>query len=107
MASEGLTVDGRMSVAAPATGAVVYRPPSQLSMLALMTLILSLTPFLLLPQIASLVTGFLALRKIKRSAGALTGRGLAIGGMCISTCMLLCIVGVVGLVLVTTALYAS
>jgi WD40 repeat protein len=74
---------GQSSQAAP--------PVPQLSLLALLSLIFSLVPFLLLPQIAALVMSLVALRRIKRSGGALYGRGFAIAGLCISTALLSCV----------------
>jgi hypothetical protein len=77
----------------PAAAAPVYAP-------AVVSLVLSLVPFLLLTQMASLVVGLFALRKIKRSGGALGGRGYALAGVVVSSLILAGIGSLVGLIVV-------
>lgn len=72
-------------------------PRQELSILALMSLVVSLIPFLLLTQLAALVMGIVALRRIKRSQGRLTGRGFAMAGVSISSLILIGIGSIVGL----------
>jgi hypothetical protein len=64
-------------------------PVRRTSVAAVLSMILAFTPFLLIPQIVSLILGIMALRKIRRSRGALSGRGFAITGVCLSGCILL------------------
>ncbi len=75
-------------------------PTPQLSIMALMSLVLAFLGCLLIPQIVSLVLGVLALRRIRRSHGMLTGRGLAIGGICVSSVFLLFVAAIVALSIV-------
>ena len=65
------------------------------SPLAVISLVSSMIPFALLPQIVALVVGIIALTKIKKSNGALGGKSLAIAGIVISSVILVFIGGVV------------
>jgi hypothetical protein len=77
------------------------RPPA--SGLAIASLVASLIPFLLLGQITGLMLGIVALRKIKRSQGAVGGKGFAIAGVTISGVILLFMIGVLVLLITTGA----
>ena len=74
------------------TGIVV--PARGTSGLAIASLVCSMIPFALLTQIAGLILGIVALVKIKKSNGALGGRGFAIGGVVISGLIILLIGGI-------------
>jgi len=76
-------------------------PPA--SGLAIGSLVASLIPFLLLGQITGLILGIIALRKIKQSQGAVGGKGFAIAGITISGVILLFIIGLLALIIVTSA----
>lgn len=68
------------------------RPPApraRWSTLALASLVLGCLGVFVLPAIAGWCCGFLALRRIRASKGALRGKGLAIGGILVSTLMLI------------------
>jgi hypothetical protein len=71
--------------------------------LAIGSLVASLIPFLLLGQLAGLILGILALRKIKQSQGTVGGKGFAIAGVTISSAILLFIIGILVLLIVTGA----
>jgi len=62
------------------------QPVSRTSGLAIASLILAAVgPFLfLIPSLVGLVLGIVALVRIRRSEGQLTGGGLAIAGVCVS-----------------------
>ena len=62
---------------APATPA----QPQQTSGMAIGSLVCGLFPFFILPSIAAVVLGHMALSQIKRSAGRLKGSGMAIAGL--------------------------
>ena len=59
-------------------------PASQTSTLSLVSLIVGLLAWVLLPiigAIAAIITGHMGLNEIKQSAGRLTGQGLAVTGL--------------------------
>ena len=97
----------RGGVTAPATGdrtgfvggGRTLAPPARTSKLAVASLICSIIPLALLTQIAGLTMGLIALWKIKKSEGALGGRGFAIAGVIISSLILLLIVAILLMVL--------
>ena len=84
-------------------GSVVPTSPPPASGLAIASLVSSLIPFLLLGQITGLILGIVALRKIKRSQGAVGGKGFAIAGVTISGLILLFMIGVLVLLITTGA----
>src|SRR5258708_6362861 len=55
--------------------------PQQTSGMAIGSLVCGLFPFLILPSIAAVILGHIALSQIKRSAGRLKGSGMAIAGL--------------------------
>lgn len=63
--------------------------PSKTSGLAISSLVCGVLGFCGITAIAGLILGIIALRKINRSQGRLTGQGLAIAGICVSAAMLL------------------
>lgn len=66
--------------------------------LAVASMICSMIPFALLTQIAGLILGIVALVKIRKSNGAVGGKGFAITGIIISSLILLFIGGILLLV---------
>jgi hypothetical protein len=64
--------------------------------MAVLSLILSLVPFLLLTQIASVLTGIIALWKIGQSAGRVGGKAYAWTGVTISSVLLGCCGSIIG-----------
>jgi hypothetical protein len=62
--------------------------PVRTSRLAIASLICGLLGFACLPALASVILGIMSLVKISHSKGQLGGKGLAIGGICISALML-------------------
>lgn len=85
------------------SGTVVQTSTPPTSGLAIGSLVASLIPFMLLGQITGLILGIIALRKIKQSQGAVGGKGFAIAGVTISGIILLFIIGLLLLILVTSA----
>lgn len=73
----------------PSIPPIPSRPPQpRVSALAITSLILGLLGFLILPALAGLVCGILALIQIHRSAGALKGKGIAVAGTVVSGVMI-------------------
>lgn len=70
---------------------------------AMISMVLSMVPFLFITQIVSLIMGIVALRTIKRSAGKLGGKGFAWTGVIISTLILGCMGSIISLALVAAA----
>ena len=68
---------------APATEET-RRVEARISSLAVLCMLSALLGFLFFPALAALLLGILALKRIDESDGALTGRHLAITGLCIS-----------------------
>ena len=68
---------------APATEET-RRVEARISSLAVLCMLSALLGFLFFPALAALPLGILALKRIDESDGALTGRHLAITGLCIS-----------------------
>ena len=64
------------------------RKETRISSLAVLCMLSALLGFLFFPALAALPLGILALRRIDESDGALTGRHLAITGLCISVAAL-------------------
>ena len=64
------------------------RLEARISSLAVLCMRSALLGFLFFPALAALPLGILALRRIDESDGALTGRHLAITGLCISVAAL-------------------
>jgi hypothetical protein len=73
-------------------------PP--VSKLAVASMVLSMIPFMLLTQLTGLILGLVALGKIRRSQGALGGRGFAWTGVIISSLILFCCGGLIGVAIV-------
>lgn len=71
---------------------------------AMLSMVLSLVPFLLITQIVSLIMGIVALRAIRRSEGRYGGKGYAWAGIIISTLILTCMGGLISLAIVGAAL---
>jgi hypothetical protein len=94
---------GTELVGTDSAGPVNQTPPPPTSGLAIASLVSSLIPFLLLGQITGLILGIIALRKIKRSQGAVGGKGFAIAGITISSLALLFILGILLLLLASTS----
>jgi serine/threonine protein kinase/S1-C subfamily serine protease len=65
--------------------------PTRCSLLALFSLIIAFIP-LVITQIIGIILGFIALRRIKNSAGMLKGRGLAIAGIVASIVVLIIVI---------------
>ena len=65
------------------------------SPLAIVSLVCSMVPFMMLTQIASVVLGIVALTQIKKSNGALRGKGFAIAGIIISSVLIIFIATVI------------
>jgi hypothetical protein len=86
------------SKAAPPT---VSQPASSMAIISLISGVLGLTMLPVIGSIAAVITGFIARREIRESAGALGGDGLATAGMVLGwigiglTVVGLCVVGVV------------
>jgi hypothetical protein len=84
------------------TGAIVADampiPTRPTNGLAIASLVCSMIPFALLTQIAGLTLGIIALVKIKKSKGAVGGKGFAIAGIIISSLILVFIGGVIVLI---------
>jgi hypothetical protein len=74
----------------------------QVCALAVISMILSMIPFMLLTQLTSLILGIIALRKIRNSGGTLSGRGYAWTGVIISSLILTCIGSLVGVAIVAS-----
>lgn len=72
--------------------------------LAVISMVLSMVPFLLITQAVSLIMGMIALRTIRNSQGRLGGRGFAWAGVIISSLILLAIGGLLATVLVFLSL---
>ena len=64
------------------------RRETRISSLAVLCMLSALLGFLFFPALAALPLGILALKRIDESDGALTGRHLAITGLCISVAAL-------------------
>ena len=64
------------------------RVEARISSLAVLCMLSALLGFLFFPALAALLLGILALKRIDESDGALTGRHLAITGLCISVAAL-------------------
>ena len=77
--------------------------PVQLHSPAMVSMVLSMIPFLLITQIVSLIMGIAALRTIGRSEGKLTGRGFAWAGIIISSLILSCMGSIIGIAVVGAA----
>lgn len=73
--------------------------PARWSKLAFSSLLLGCLGVFVFPALAGLCCGFLALRRIRASQGALRGRVLAIGGILISTLMLFLVGAFVAMVI--------
>jgi hypothetical protein len=71
---------------------------------AMMSMVLSMVPFLLITQIVSFIMGIGAIRAINRSEGKLTGKGFAWTGIIISSLILGCMGSIIG-VAATAALF--
>jgi hypothetical protein len=95
---KGLAAAGSSGQFATGGTAVTARPTSGL---AIASLICSALPFMLLTQIAGLVLGITALVKIRKSRGALGGKGFAIAGVTISSLIFLFIGGILSVVWLT------
>jgi hypothetical protein len=65
------------------------RPP--VCALAVVALFISIMPGMMLTQLAAVVLGIVALVKISRSNGKLSGRGFAVGGIIIGAILLLAV----------------
>lgn len=82
----------------PSPTPIAAPPRAITSRLAVASLILGILGFLIVPALAGLVCGVVAIVKINRSAGALKGMGLAVSGTVVS-CLMLLMVPVVAVVL--------
>jgi hypothetical protein len=82
--------------------APVAEPP--VAKLAVVSLVCSILPFMLLTQVIGLFTGIIALSKIKRSRGTLGGRGMALAGTIISSVFLILVGGLITLAIVGSQL---
>ena len=83
------------------------RVEARISSLAVLCMLSALLGFLFFPALAALLLGILALKRIDESDGALTGRLLAITGLCISVAALAAWLGLTALALAAwTALSA-
>ena len=71
------------------TSGVTVAEGPRVSKLAIATLVLALTPAGGVTQAAALITGLIALVRIQRSAGALTGTGLALAGIVFSVLIII------------------
>jgi len=60
-----------------------------------------MVPMMLLTQIAGITLGIIALSKIRKSEGAIGGKGFAIAGIVISSLILLFIGAVIALIVIT------
>jgi len=97
-AADAIAMEMVEPTASPTGASPQFRAPApQLSIMAVMSLVLSFLGCLLVPQMVSLVLGVVALRRIRRSQGMLTGRGFAVGGICVSSVVLLFIAAIVAL----------
>lgn len=67
--------------AAPRTGAPAYVPTSGLAVASLVCGILGLISCLLLPGIAAVICGHMAMRQMADPAIRMTGRGMAVAGL--------------------------
>jgi prepilin-type processing-associated H-X9-DG protein len=82
-------------VFAPGQGAVLPQPltaaqtPAKTSGLAITSLVLGILGLCGITALVGLILGIVALVKINRSGGRLSGQGLAIAGICVSAFMLL------------------
>jgi Domain of unknown function (DUF4190) len=63
---------------------------------ALLSLILAFLPMAMLPQLASIILGIVALRQISRSNGALSGRWMAVTGLVVSSLLWFAILLILG-----------
>jgi hypothetical protein len=71
-----------MSYTTPPEGAPAYSTPnSSLAIISLVAGILGLTFFPLIGSIVAIITGYMAKKEIRASAGALSGDGLATAGL--------------------------
>ena len=86
-----------VDMAAPAPSGVRARPTSGL---AIASFVCSMIPMMLLTQVAGITLGIIALRKIKKSEGAIGGKGFAIAGIVISSLILLFMMGIFALILI-------
>jgi hypothetical protein len=91
-ATRGVALSSSSGEGSDPKGIVV--PVRHTSGLAIASLVCSMIPFALLTQIAGLTLGIVALVKIKKSNGALGGRGFAIAGVVISGLIILFIGGI-------------
>ena len=64
---------------------------------AIASLVCGLLGFLILPALAGLILGIMAIRQVNRSNGAIGGKGLAIGGVVVSSLAMVVAVAFVGL----------
>jgi prepilin-type processing-associated H-X9-DG protein len=74
--------------APPPLGGAVAAAPAQTSGMAIASLVLGVLGFCGITALVGLILGIVALVKINRSGGRLSGHGLAIAGICISALML-------------------
>jgi hypothetical protein len=65
----------------PANGSAAQMPTSPLAIASMVLGIVSLSVFPLVPGIPAVICGHLSLKEIRRSAGAVGGRGAAIAGL--------------------------
>jgi hypothetical protein len=77
-------------------------PVAKTSPLAVASLVCSMVPFMMLTQIAAFVLGIVALTQIKKSNGALGGKGFAITGIIISSVLILFVGSVIVFVIVVS-----
>lgn len=84
-------------VATPLPSNVTAKPTNGL---AIASFVCSMIPMMLLTQIAGITLGIIALRKIKKSEGAIGGKGFAIAGIVISSLILLFMMGIIALILI-------
>ena len=82
----------------PGPSNVMARPTSGL---AIASLVCSMIPMMLLTQIAGITLGIIALSKIRKSNGAVRGKGFAIAGIVISSLVLLFMGAVLALIMIT------
>ena len=71
-----------MTTETPPEGAPTYAAPnSSLAIVSLVAGILGLTLFPLIGSVVALITGYMAKKEIRESAGALSGNGMATAGL--------------------------
>jgi prepilin-type processing-associated H-X9-DG protein len=85
----GAVTEFAPAMAAARAAALSASTVTQTSGMAISSLVLGILGFCGLTAVAGVVTGVLALIQIRRSGGRLSGRGLAIAGICVSAFMLL------------------